>query len=350
MLIKKQAASLLISLVISSLAPASTHIMGSLLNSTKSLATPQRIEKISELLLNSPYSEGVLGEGINGKYDKDPLYRFDEFDCTTFVEIVLAVSISNSIDSFKVNINNIRYKDGYVSFGTRNHFPSLDWIPNNYAILEDVTRYISPDESKKAVALIDKRAWYQFSKISKIQSVDVSEVEKKLLLEQLKAEGRQFEPVQAELPYIPLDSIFKEKTLDMETLRLRADRLKVIESNASLSESERKKQINQFVLKNRIDDSEIDTALLAKIPSGSIINVVRPNWKLKKWIGTNMNVSHQGFAIRKQGQLFFRHASSEKKAVVDVPFTDYFSQFLFHNSIKGINIQRVTVQNYASSE
>ncbi|WP_230425661.1 N-acetylmuramoyl-L-alanine amidase-like domain-containing protein [Spartinivicinus ruber] len=333
--------TLVFSIFFSSSLLATPEITQGLINTTQNLSTINKVNKISELLLGTPYADGKLGEGINGKYDKDPLYRFDQFDCTTFVETVMAVAISDSSDNFLNNINNIRYKGGYVSYTTRNHFPSLDWIPNNQVFFEDITRSIAGESTATAVAIIDKKAWYEASKIEKIQSIDINKNSKQQLLEQLKEEGSQFEPEQASLPYIPLDTIFVRTIPTPEVLQEREDKLRSIQTDELLSEKERKAKIKKFKLENRIADSAIDQQLLDKISTGSIINVVRPNWNLKKWIGTNMNVSHQGLAIRKNGQLYFRHASSTKKAVVDIEFTKYFSKFLLSPTLKGVNVLRL---------
>ena len=85
----------------------------------------KKIDKInyySSLFKGKVYQNSPLGEGKNGKYDKDDLYRFDKFDCLTFVETVLALTISSNFNEFKKNINNIRYKNGKVKFSSRNHF------------------------------------------------------------------------------------------------------------------------------------------------------------------------------------------------------------------------------------
>jgi hypothetical protein len=67
--------------------------------------------------------------------------------------------------------------------------------------------------------------------------------------------------------------------------------------------------------------------------------MVRPDWPLKQWIGTNMNVSHQGIVIRKDGVLYLRHASLTYKKVIDESFVDYFSQYSPESSLKGFNVQ-----------
>ena len=91
-----------------------------------------RMKAFSAEFLGLPYgTSGPLGEGVSGRYDQDPLYRFDTFDCTTFVETVVSLSLSKDVDAFENAMNRIRYEGGEVEFLKRNHFPSLQWIPNN---------------------------------------------------------------------------------------------------------------------------------------------------------------------------------------------------------------------------
>src|SRR5690606_32543867 len=56
------------------------------------MSLPERVDKLSSIFLGSDYVGDPLGEGESGVYDRDPLYRFDAFDCTTYVETVLALS------------------------------------------------------------------------------------------------------------------------------------------------------------------------------------------------------------------------------------------------------------------
>ena len=71
-----------------------------------------RLESVSSPFLNRPYlPNGPLGEGTNGKYDRGPLYRTDQFDCTTFVETTVALARSHSLRDFKKEIIHNRYRD-----------------------------------------------------------------------------------------------------------------------------------------------------------------------------------------------------------------------------------------------
>ena len=54
----------------------------------------ERIDAISEAMLERPYIADPLGEGEGT--DADPLVRYDAFDCLTFVEEVLALSLAGA--------------------------------------------------------------------------------------------------------------------------------------------------------------------------------------------------------------------------------------------------------------
>jgi len=82
--------------------------------------------------------------------------------------------------------------------------------------------------------------------------------------------------------------------------------------------------------------------IFQQIPHGSVIEIVRPNWSLCDKIGTNMNVSHVGLALRLNNELIFRQASLQEKCVMDMPLIDYLRDICFPiTTIKGINVQKV---------
>ena len=124
------------------LPPSDTHIQEELRRIHQQAASlAQRVEAVSELFLGVPYKLGSLGEGPDGEFDRDPLIRFDAFDCTTFVETVMALSLDSDLDSAARTLQKIRYQDGQIGYATRNHFIELDWVPNNVraGYLHDIT-------------------------------------------------------------------------------------------------------------------------------------------------------------------------------------------------------------------
>lgn len=100
--------------------------------------------------LGKKYINSALGEGVLP--DADPLIRFDAFDCTTFVETVLA---DGDIDT----LNQIRYKNGNIDFLDRNHFIESDWIKNNANIVENVSHLYG--KTKIRTVIIDKKNWFK---------------------------------------------------------------------------------------------------------------------------------------------------------------------------------------------
>lgn len=190
----------------------------------------------------TPYLADPLGEAEQGDISSGPLYRFDGFDCTTFVETMMALSLARDASDFRKLMNRIRYEAGVVSFFNRNHFPTLDWIPNNVraGFVRDVTSAITsaPQES---LTYIEKDNWYLKKGL------------KNLALREKKSWAR--------VRYIAKEDLLNEK-------------------------------------------------LLSRIPSGAIFNVVRPAWDLKEAVGTALDVSHQGFVVRENGETYIIHASN----------------------------------------
>lgn len=309
--------------------------------SNANLDTSSRIEALSSSLIGIPYADGNLGEGEQGRYDKDPLFRLDVFDCTTYVETVLAGALSERATDFPQHMQQIRYHNGDISFVTRNHFISADWIPNNQWLLKDITATVGQGYELLARTVIDKKAWYQAMTDSRIQG-QIDAADKPALLNQLHKEGQRFAPEPVQTPYIPLSALFVMHSSSSESIAKRQQAALAILSDPSLDENGRNKAWHQLAIQYRLEDSHINQALLDRIPSGSVISMIRPDYDVKRWIGTNLNVTHQSIAIRKNDRLYLRHASQLKKAVVDEEFTTYFSKYLLNSSLKGFNIQQPT--------
>ena len=257
----------------------------------------ERVLEIGESLLGVRYAAGPFGEGPLGRYDRNPLSRFDAFDCTTFVETVTALALSDSGDQFQATLNRLRYMDGEVAFTSRNHFTDLDWIPNNVraGFYRDVTESVAPGKTLVARATIDKRAWYAKLPESRIQIPGLAETDRQELLLELRAEGVRYSPEEATVPYVPLTALFGPGGGE----------------------------------------------LFDRVPSGSVVNIVRPDWDLVAQIGTHLNVSHQGFAVRKNGVLYFMEASEVLGQVSMVPLADYLRAYRDSPTIKGVNILEI---------
>lgn len=98
-----------------------------------------KINWLSGYFLSKPYVLGALGEGVNGEYDQYPRFRVDGFDCLTFVETTLALSLSHNPLEFEKTLARIRYHNGQIDYFQRNHFTSLDWNAHNANLVKDIT-------------------------------------------------------------------------------------------------------------------------------------------------------------------------------------------------------------------
>ncbi len=256
-----------------------------------------RLETFTQMFLGLPYGVGgPLGEGPDGRYDQDPLYRFDTFDCTTYVETIVSLALSREAGEFERAMDNIRYENGEVDYLKRSHFTDLWWIPRNISngILSDITREIGGSQVLIARADINLPGWLKKISLAEIRVPSASTSERNALLEELRSMNRFYTMEVAEVPYVSINWILK----------------------------------NPSWIKN--------------IPTGSIVNFVRPNWDLTEQYGSHQNISHQAFLFWRGNVLYQRHASaSSPPAVFELPFLDYIKKFENHATMKGVHFMRV---------
>src|SRR5450432_794750 len=112
-----------------------------------------------EKLMGTKYVVSPLGEG-EGK-DKDPRFRLDAVDCLTFVETTMAQSLSSDDTHVLPTLDAIRYGEGTVAYGERNHVMEAQWLPNNIkkGFLRDVTKQYGGDATVRVTKVLDDRAW-----------------------------------------------------------------------------------------------------------------------------------------------------------------------------------------------
>lgn len=260
--------------------------------------TIARLEQFSKNYLGLPYGyNGPLGEGATGRYDQDPLWRFDVYDCTTYVETMISLAHSATPEEFQSHMREIRYERGVIDYFARNHFTSLQWIPNNIqnGYLKDITRDLVPASViKVARALNDQPRHYRAKKLEELRVFDVPREALPSRLEEWQEEGSRLPALWTELDYIPVDWIVA------------------------------------------------NPAPLARIPNGSVVNFVRPNWDLTASIGTHLNISHQGLIFQRAGKTWMRHASlTAPHTVREELFIDYLRKFVGHATLKGIHLMSV---------
>jgi len=266
----------------------------------------QRITLISGAFMNTPYLLGALGEGSNAPFDQNPLYRTDAFDCVTFVDTVLAMARAKNLEQFKQVILDIRYQSSPPSFFTRAHFISIDWNTSNQkkGYIKDITDQF-PVKVRITHTAINQPGWYKNLKLSNLKLISsISLMDQQQLLNELHDFSKKIQTQLSTIKYIPLSELF-----------------------------------------TRENDGTIvpNIAVFNQIPNGAIIEIIRNNWALSKRIGTDLDVSHMGFAIQDSRGLLFRNASSIHARVVD----EFLIEYLQHYFIKaknpanvGINIEQ----------
>lgn len=96
-----------------------------------------RIEILSRHFLGLPYKTNLVGSADTSEMFMASL---DGFDCVTYVETILALARSSSVDEFTEWLRAIRYEEGRVKWERRNHYMA-SWIRNN--IKKGILRRIS---------------------------------------------------------------------------------------------------------------------------------------------------------------------------------------------------------------
>lgn len=99
----------------------------------------ERLERVSERALGTPYFLGPLGEGPQGIFDQKPLIDLSRVDCVTFCEQSLALALSPDYTTAVKILQKIRYENGNIAMESRNHYFMADWIPNNAWLVREIT-------------------------------------------------------------------------------------------------------------------------------------------------------------------------------------------------------------------
>jgi hypothetical protein len=121
----------------------------------------ERLVDVTDAFVGAPYLLSPLGEGEGRQPDPDPRLRFDAFDCTTFVETALALSLGHDLDDARAILDRIRYRGENVAFAERRHFPEAEWLPGlrQAGLLEDVTRQVGGNDVTTEKKTLDGALW-----------------------------------------------------------------------------------------------------------------------------------------------------------------------------------------------
>lgn len=121
----------------------------------------ERIKHLARKGLGQTYNIYLLGEYPAEIYDDQPLYDLRESDCVVYTEHILAMAMGHDWQSFFSILQRIRYKDGVISYITRNHFSEYDWGPNNSWLADDITDELVGDLAEIDTIRVNKSNFFK---------------------------------------------------------------------------------------------------------------------------------------------------------------------------------------------
>ena len=311
--------------------PADRKLVEDFVAQHRSENIAERIDAASRALFNLPFSWFPLGEGERGEFDRRPLYRFDTFDCSTWVETVMALGLARSFEDFQARMNGLRYHRGVISFQTRNHFPDVDWIENNEksGIIRDVTEEVAGSIPLRVSNIQNsRRLWYSKLSDERIFLPAASKQEQRQKLGQLRRLVENDTPIRSSLSYIPFEAILvpKEKAHLYSPGDLRPLRLK------SPPKADYPRHPGEYL---------VNSALLSRIPTPALIQVIKPGWDRKAEMGIVFNIGHRGILSRRNDELFFQQMSLRLKRSVELSLEEDLFYRLVDPPVKGFNFYEI---------
>lgn len=224
-------------------------------------------------MLGTPYVAGTLD--VNN--EETLVVHLDKVDCTTLVETVLALAITNrqgkqNFEAFKEALMLVRYRDGHLAgYSSRLHYFS-DWIKNNEA--KGLVRECTSD-----------------TKIS---------LSSKLSLNFMSTHSDSYLPMKKDTSLISQVALFEKAWQGVEV---------------------------RFIPKEKLNQSSNEL----KIKNGDIL-AITTNIK-------GLDVVHVGFAYWNQGKLHLLHASSvaEKVIMDNQSLYDYSKNKKAHTGVRAIS-------------
>lgn len=129
-----------------------------LLASVRGQSFQGRLLGLSARFLGTPYAHSPLGEGEGP--DPDPRLRLDRVDCLTYVETVMALALSGSVEDVVHVLDSIRYRSR-PDYAGRNHLMEAEWLPSNAAkgLVRDVTVQLAGEAARPGFKVIGAEAW-----------------------------------------------------------------------------------------------------------------------------------------------------------------------------------------------
>lgn len=232
----------------------------------------QTILTIAKSFMGQPYKAATL----EGNPKEQLVCNLRDFDCSTFVESVTAMTLvkhgnNPSYTNYNTQLQNLRYRNGEINgYASRLHY-FREWMIQAEAnkIAEDITKNIGGIKQKKTI---------NFMTVS-----------------------RELYP-------------------------------KLQDENTYLAIKESQKNINNYdfyyIPKWKLEKREVED----KIQDGDIIAITSNV--------DGLDYNHEGFAIRQNGRLYLLHASYELKKVIisKEPLVDYLNRVNKHSGISVIRL------------
>lgn len=271
----------------------------------------RRLGQVCQAWINSPYQNNPMGEGHEGVYDRCPLYRCDVFDCVTFVVMTLAMALSKNLSQLRDWVKRLNYYNGVVDYLSRHHFMECDWNRSceHMGLLKDITslQKINGHSILQHLSVtLDLPRWLQQHTDDRIRISYFTEQQIASRLSLLKAQSDKVMPIHCNMPYLPLIDCLVTNT----------------------------------------DGPHWRDNLSVHWPPAMLVEFVNPGWEIAEKIGTDLAVSHCGWAFRQPGgDYVLYHASDLEKQVVAVDFLSYCMRRLHNNAHQGIHLQALSVQS-----
>lgn len=272
----------------------------------------EKILQAGNYFIDKPYgASGAEGEGdwcnltMRGcaHIQQDPIYRTDQFNCTTLVETLLAAVNSKNINEFEQNILKVEYGaasegSNSIHYYNRNNFTSGDFNPINQAngFLTDVTDTTHfPGIINSTSDNVTRQTWLEFQQkpeaiknnVRVINAAD-GQAMYQLFANDYPAQFHNFQPEKVTINYIPKANLINKIIVNQQT--------------------------------TYVPNQE----LINKIPTPAVIEIVRD---VKKWniggknikdiIGSELNVSHMGLLYHqnfKKGEVIYQSINYSKDA------------------------------------
>ncbi len=141
------------------------------------------IVEIGRFFIHKPYQAGTLEQPGREKL----IVNLSVFDCTTFVEAVLALSrcaVTGKIsrNEFRKNLKSIRYRYGKIDgYSSRLHY-FTDWLRDNEKkiFLKDLSKNLGGKAQRKKINFMTAHREFSPATVNKNQLAGISKIEKNL--------------------------------------------------------------------------------------------------------------------------------------------------------------------------